>query len=156
LFLFSSVTPQRTAYMKVHPRWQPVLGLAVHVGWGDCWIRTQDCSFTIWCCYQWATSAPYEPPLLPMSYHCSLWAITAPYEPSLLPMSHHYSHFNPLTMTRQCTVTHFHWFLTVLEDSPIGVKFSTTTSPRTLYTVKKKKIKNFQNFFSFESLNRLK
>jgi hypothetical protein len=21
------------------------------VGWGDCWIRTQDCSFTIWCCY---------------------------------------------------------------------------------------------------------
>jgi hypothetical protein len=22
------------------------------VGWGVCWIRTQDCSFTIWCCYQ--------------------------------------------------------------------------------------------------------
>ncbi len=22
------------------------------------WIRTQDCSFTIWCCYQWATTAP--------------------------------------------------------------------------------------------------
>ncbi len=22
------------------------------VDWGDCWIRTQDCSFTIWCHYQ--------------------------------------------------------------------------------------------------------
>jgi hypothetical protein len=21
------------------------------VGWGDCWILTQDCSFTIWCRY---------------------------------------------------------------------------------------------------------
>ncbi len=26
------------------------------VGWGDCWIWTQDCSFTIWCRYQWATT----------------------------------------------------------------------------------------------------
>jgi hypothetical protein len=28
------------------------------VGWGDCWIRTQDCSFTIWCYYHWATTTP--------------------------------------------------------------------------------------------------
>jgi hypothetical protein len=27
------------------------------VGWGDCWIRTQDYSFTIWCHYQWPTTA---------------------------------------------------------------------------------------------------
>ncbi len=37
------------------------------VGWGDCWILTQDCSFTIWCHYQWATTAPKtEPSLLPL------------------------------------------------------------------------------------------
>ncbi len=42
------------------------------VGCGDCWIRTKDCSFTIWCCYQWATTALNEPPLLPQ------WATTAP------------------------------------------------------------------------------
>jgi hypothetical protein len=29
-----------------------------NVGWGDCWIKTQYCSFTIWCCYQCATTAP--------------------------------------------------------------------------------------------------
>jgi hypothetical protein len=29
------------------------------VGWGDCWIWTQDCSFAIWCRYQWATTAPW-------------------------------------------------------------------------------------------------
>ncbi len=28
------------------------------VGWGDCWIQTQDCSVSIWCRYQWATTAP--------------------------------------------------------------------------------------------------
>jgi hypothetical protein len=27
-------------------------------GWGDCWIRTQYCSFTFWCRYQWTTTAP--------------------------------------------------------------------------------------------------
>ncbi len=27
------------------------------VGWGDCWIQTQDCIFTIWCRYQQATTA---------------------------------------------------------------------------------------------------
>jgi hypothetical protein len=35
------------------------------VNWRDCWIRTQDCSFTIWCCYQWATTAPSLPTWLP-------------------------------------------------------------------------------------------
>jgi hypothetical protein len=59
---------------KSHPRWQPISGQQSTVGWGDCWIRTQDCSFTIWCHYQWATTALCnEPPLLPpMSHHCSL------------------------------------------------------------------------------------
>jgi hypothetical protein len=28
------------------------------VGWGDCWIWTQDCSFIIWCRYQWSITAP--------------------------------------------------------------------------------------------------
>ncbi len=56
---------------KCHPRWQPISGQQSTVGWGDCWIQTQDCSFTIWCRYQWATTAPIEPPLLPMSHHCS-------------------------------------------------------------------------------------
>ncbi len=57
----------------------------------------------------------------------------------------------PLTTTRRYTVAHFRRFFTVLEYSPIGIKFSPTTAPRTLYTVKKKKFENFQNFFSFES-----
>jgi hypothetical protein len=62
------------------------------VGWVDCWIRTQDCSFTMGCHYQWATTAPInEPPLLPsMSHHCS------PNEPPLLSsMSHHCSPNEP-------------------------------------------------------------
>ncbi len=63
---------------------------------------------------------------------------------------------NPLTTTRRYTVTHFCRFFTVLEYSPIGVKFSPTTAPRTLYTVKKKSFENFQNFFSFESFSRHK
>ncbi len=50
---------------KCHPIWQPISGQQSIVGWGDCWIRTQDCSFTIWCRYQWATTAPK-------------WATTAP------------------------------------------------------------------------------
>jgi hypothetical protein len=64
--------------------------------------------------------------------------------------------FNPLTTTRRYTVAHFHHFFTVLEYSPIGVKFSPTTAPHTLYTVKKKNFENFQNFFSFESFSKLK
>ncbi len=28
------------------------------VGWGDCRIRTRDCRSTVWCRYQWATTAP--------------------------------------------------------------------------------------------------
>jgi hypothetical protein len=28
------------------------------VVWGDYWIRTQDCIFTIWCRYQWTTTTP--------------------------------------------------------------------------------------------------
>ncbi len=27
-------------------------------GWGYCWIRTQECRFTIWCRYHWATTTP--------------------------------------------------------------------------------------------------
>ncbi len=76
--------------VKCHPRWQPISGLPSvqsTVGWGDCWIRTQDCSFTIWCCYQWATTAPqWVTTASIMSHHCSL------NEPPLLPMSHHCSH----------------------------------------------------------------
>ncbi len=37
---------------QCHPRWQPISGQQSTVGWGDCSIRTQDCSFTIWCRYQ--------------------------------------------------------------------------------------------------------
>ncbi len=46
----------------------------------------------------------------------------------------------PLTTTQRYTVAHFCRLLTVLKYSPIGVKFSPTTAPHTLYTVKKKKI----------------
>ncbi len=54
------------------------------------------------------------------------------------------------------TVAHFRRFFTVLEYSPIGIKFSPTTAPSTLYTVKKKNFENFQNFFSFESFSKHK
>jgi hypothetical protein len=57
-----------------------------------------------------------------------------------------------LTTTRRHTVAHFRRFLTVLEYSPIGVKFAPTTAPRTLYTVKKKKLKNFLNFLVLKVL----
>jgi hypothetical protein len=60
---------------------------------------------------------------------------------------------NPFAPTRRKTVTHFRRFFTVLEYSPIGVKFPPITAPRTLYTVKKKNLENFKNFFSYESLN---
>ncbi len=49
---------------------------------------------------------------------------------------------DPFRAERRKTVTTFRWFLTVLEYSPIGVKFPSTT----LYTVKKKKLENVQNF----------
>ncbi len=39
-----------------------------NVGWGCYWIQTEDCSLTIWCHYQWATTAPYEPPLIPCQF----------------------------------------------------------------------------------------
>ncbi len=54
-----------------------------------------------------------------------------------------------LTTTRRYTVARFRRFFTVVEYSPIGVYFSPTTAPRTLYTVKKKNFENFQNFFWF-------
>ncbi len=63
-FPLPSLRGQPTA--KCQPRWQPISGKQSTVGWGDCWIRTQDCSFTIWCHYQWATTAPK-------------WATTAPF-----------------------------------------------------------------------------
>ncbi len=52
LLIFSSAAPRGQPTVKCHPRWQPIAGQQSTVGWGDCWIRTQDCSFTIWCCYQ--------------------------------------------------------------------------------------------------------
>jgi hypothetical protein len=58
---------------------------------------------------------------------------------------------NPLTTTRNYSYTHFCQFLAVLEYSPIGVKFPLTIAWRILYTVKKTKFENFQNFFCFES-----
>jgi hypothetical protein len=59
---------------------------------------------------------------------------------------------NPLTTTRRYTVAHFRRFFTVLVYSPIGVKFSPTTLPRTLYTVKKTNFENFQNFLVLKVL----
>ena len=59
---------------------------------------------------------------------------------------------NPLTTTRQYTVAHFRRFFTVPKYFPIGVKFPPNIAPRTLYTVRKKKFENFQNFFCFEIL----
>ncbi len=47
-----------------------------------------------------------------------------------------------LTTMRWYNVMYFCWFLIVLEYSPIGATFSSTTTPRTLYTVKKKKFEN--------------
>jgi hypothetical protein len=57
-----------------------------------------------------------------------------------------------LTTTRRHTVVHFRRFLTVLEYSSIGVKFAPTTAPRTLYNVKKKKLKIFLTFFVLKVL----
>ncbi len=59
----------------------------------------------------------------------------------------------PLRPTRRWTDAHFCRFLTVLDYSPIGEKFPPTIAPRTLYTVQKKKLENFKNFFCFESFN---
>jgi hypothetical protein len=53
---------------------------------------------------------------------------------------------NPFAPTRRKTVTHIRWFFTVLEYSPIGVKFPPITAPRTLYTEKKKNWKIFKTF----------
>jgi hypothetical protein len=58
----------------------------------------------------------------------------------------------PSTTTRRYTVAHFRRFFTVLEYSPIGVKFSPTTAPRTLYTVKKKISKIFKTFLVLKVL----
>jgi hypothetical protein len=46
--------------------------------------------------------------------------------------------FNPFAPTRRKTVTHFRRFFTVLEYSPIGVKFPPITAPRTLHCKEKK------------------
>jgi hypothetical protein len=53
MFLFSSAAPQMTACSEI-PSHE---GQAVHCRLGRCLIRTQDCSFTIWCICQWATTA---------------------------------------------------------------------------------------------------
>ncbi len=60
-----------------------------------------------------------------------------------------------MTTTRNYSYTHFCRFLAVLEYSPIGVKFPPTIAWRILYTVKKKKFENFQNFFVFKVLRHL-
>ncbi len=39
------------------------------IGWGNYWIRTQDWSITIWCRYQWATTAPLS------ALNCHIWLI---------------------------------------------------------------------------------
>ncbi len=57
-FLYFPLPPLRgQPTANCHPRWKPISGQPSTVGWGDCWIWTQDCSFTIWCRYQWATTA---------------------------------------------------------------------------------------------------
>ncbi len=60
---------------------------------------------------------------------------------------------NPSRPTRRWTDAHFCRFLTLLEYSPIGEKFPPTIALLTLYTVQKKELENFQNFFCFESFN---
>ncbi len=42
--------------------------------------------------------------------------------------------------------THFQQFLTVLDYSPIGMKFPPTIAGRILYTVINKKLENCQHF----------
>jgi hypothetical protein len=59
---------------------------------------------------------------------------------------------SPFAPTQQKTVTRVRRFLTALEYSPIGVKFLTSTAPRTPYIVKKKKWKIVQTFWFFKSL----
>jgi hypothetical protein len=50
LFIFSSGAPQMTAYSEESiPDGSPSKGWHSTVGWGDCEIRTQDWSFTVWC-----------------------------------------------------------------------------------------------------------
>jgi hypothetical protein len=53
-------------------------------------------------------------------------------------------------MRGRYTIAHFCWFLTMLGYSLIGLKFSPTTAPCALYTVKKK-IHKFSNLFCCES-----
>jgi hypothetical protein len=68
----------------------------------------------------------------------------------------HNSLLNPLTPTRRWTDAHFRRFLTVLEYSPIGEKFSPTIAPRTLYTVKEKNWEIFKTFLFIEVLRYLR
>ncbi len=61
--------PYRTTYRKVRyrtiPDGSPSKDWQSTVGWGDSPIRTPNCRLTFCCGYQAATTAPYEPPLLP-------------------------------------------------------------------------------------------
>jgi hypothetical protein len=53
LIVFILLSPHREQpTVKYHPRWQPSKDYQSAVGWVDCWIRTQDFSFTIWYNYQ--------------------------------------------------------------------------------------------------------
>ncbi len=76
--LYSPMPPLRgqpTVQWSAIPDGSPSKDWQSTVGWGDYWIWTQDCSFTIWCHYQWATTAPKpptpEPPLLPEPPLCT-------------------------------------------------------------------------------------
>ncbi len=64
--VYSSAAPQRTAYSEVTiPGGSPSKDCQSSVSWGDCWIQTRDCRFTVWCHYLWATiTLSNEPPLL--------------------------------------------------------------------------------------------
>jgi hypothetical protein len=55
-----------------------------------------------------------------------------------------------MMFTHNYNCTHFRRFITVLEYSPISVKYPPTIARRILYAVKKK-IENCQNLFCFES-----
>jgi hypothetical protein len=48
VYVYSPLPPPRgQPTAKCHPRWQPILGQQSTVGWADCWIQTQDCSFPV-------------------------------------------------------------------------------------------------------------
>ncbi len=65
---------------------------------GDCWIRTQDCSFKNWCRYQWATTAPW-------------WATTAPWYEKFCWTWYlrQYTRFSSHSIPGSCYPSHIYW-----------------------------------------------